>query len=337
MKTKSAKIVGGILTLSLVGTIYSFAQTQEKEEPQEKNYEVIRMVDGKVTVCDTTVNNPATFTPDDYLKLLGFDKDKEINIIDLSNLHQEFISKSHSSDESVEKKMVFIEMDSEELSVDTKENVTIEKRIIQTSSGDGTEQTMDIDVLLEEINIDSIINSIDDGDGEKEIVISKVLISDNEGDIDLEQQEWRSIDTEGADYISETEDGNRMTKVAVWGDCAESTLVIVSNPKIETEINKASDKKMFRSNNTEGIETFNAEVYPNPAQKNAQIKLDFKTKAPTVLTITDTKGALIEKIELGDFSGTHTKEINLDNYKSGVYIINIQHGDQNQIERLIVE
>ena len=64
--------------------------------------------------------------------------------------------------------------------------------------------------------------------------------------------------------------------------------------------------------------------YPNPANPNTIIKFNLKKPGITIFEITNLKGQIINKINLGKLnSGTHQKELNFYNYPSGTYWIRV--------------
>ena len=95
MKTNALKIGLGVMALSLIGTIYSFAIDKDKTK-QTKTYEVIRSVNGAISTHDTIIDFTSNYTPDNYLADLGFSKDPNIEIIDLLNFGTELSLKSHN-------------------------------------------------------------------------------------------------------------------------------------------------------------------------------------------------------------------------------------------------
>jgi hypothetical protein len=48
-------------------------------------------------------------------------------------------------------------------------------------------------------------------------------------------------------------------------------------------------------------------------------------------------GKIVMKMYLGDFSGVFNKEIDVKVWSKGVYMVQVEHGNNKMIEKLIVE
>jgi len=81
----------------------------------------------------------------------------------------------------------------------------------------------------------------------------------------------------------------------------------------------------------------NFEVYPNPAQNQANINLDLKSDQQVSLKIIDLSGKVILSKNYGRLNGTYDLPIGLNGIESGVYFVNLLIGDQAITQKLIVE
>ncbi|MEO9534356.1 MAG: T9SS type A sorting domain-containing protein [Crocinitomicaceae bacterium] len=341
MKNTKAIILGGAALTALTAGIYSFTSDNNPTNPEMKNYEVVRMVNGKMTTFDTTVAANSTYTAQNYLADLGFDNDPEINIIDLTHSGSGANEFTFSSDGHGDGEVVIIEMDENVEDVHTTTNpdgtqeIRIEKKIIKTSEN-GEEDVnveVEIDGILENINIDSLIAIAMKGhEGDSgQVFVKKMIISDEhiEGDGNGDVQ-WESIDATNADYHNEVNGPNHHMEVAVWGDGGDFTLLIVTDPATAP-----SNKSMVVTEGDKKAPMF--KMYPNPAEQTAQLELNFEDIAPTTINITDMRGATVAKMELGDFAGQFNHKIDVTKWQNGVYIVQVDHGNEKIIEKLIVE
>ncbi|MEZ4921963.1 MAG: T9SS type A sorting domain-containing protein [Crocinitomicaceae bacterium] len=364
----SLKLVGAAAIVGISAAVYSFTSENEPDGPEFKKIEVIRMVDGEVTTFDTIVDVKSDYSPEAYLADLGFEKDENINIINLLDMHIPHIE-MHSDGEEIKmghgEKMIFIEMNEdhevkgdngeriiEKKMIITDENglqiekemdgesqeIRIEKKVVKSSKNGDEDISIEIDVegILEQINIDSIIASALDGkEGENgPVVMQKVIVIDDEHDGEMEdiKMEFHEMNTEDADYHKKIEGPNHKMEVAVWNEGGQSenfTLVIVSDPAMSAEKNTAkieNDKKVQ-----------SLKLFPNPASESTQLQLNFEDKAPTVIRVTDVNGKIVAVMELGNFSGKYNHEFNVRKWSKGVYMVHVEHGNTKVIEKLIVE
>lgn len=340
MKNAKAIILGGAAIAVLSAGVYSFTTDSNPTAPEMKNYEVVRMVDGQMTTYDTTLTASSTYSPTDYLADLGFSDDAQINIIDLTHTGDEngFTLNTDGPDNG-EGQVIIIEMDENSDDIQTTTNpdgtqeIRIEKTI--TKSSENGEEDVNVEVMLdgnmENINMDSLIAVAMAGhQGDSgQVFIHKMIVTDehHDGNGDVE---WEEIDATNADYHNEVHGPNHHMEVAVWGDGEDFTLVIVSDPSTSP-----SNKAMVSTDGKKQAPMF--KLYPNPANQTSQLELNFEDKAPTSIIITDMKGAAVAKLELGDFVGQFTHKIDVSKMDKGVYIIQVDHGNEKIMEKLIVE
>jgi len=355
---KNRKLISGIAAVALAGVVFSFTSGVTGDDPEMKQYEVIRMVNGEMTMFDTLVPKSSDYTADNYLSDLGFSEDKNVSIINLlDNCHGIEMTEMHHGDEKGEHKMMFIEMnveghedieidengnmviikmDSEELH-EIKENgegneIIIEKRVIKSLDGENEEMTIDIDVegMTEGLNIDSLIKVAMDDGGEGQVVMHKVVICDDSlKGMEGSKMEFHEMNSDGAHYQKSIDGDNHHIEVAVWGDEEDFTLLIVSDPNVNTRTKEQIE--------TEGVESSEFKLYPNPSSTTSQIQLNFDNEASTTVHVTDMKGRTVAKMELGSVKGQVNHDINVSKWSKGVYIVQVEHGNEKMIERLIVE
>jgi hypothetical protein len=293
---------------------------------------VIRMVDGQMTTYDTTLAANTTFTPNDYLAHLGFENDEQISIIDFTKGHENAFTFSSYGEDGHQGEMIFIEMDEDyHTSGDEDHEVIIEKRIIHSSDVGDEDVTIDIEALLKGINIDSLVAVAMEGlEADSNQVIIKKMIMSDEHHTGGEGMTWESIDATDADFHKEMSGTNHHMEVAVWGDEEDFTMVIVSDSSTNP-----SNKGMVAIEDNKEEAMF--KLFPNPATTSSQLDLNFSEKAPTIINITDMRGRTVANMDLGDFAGPFKHTIDVTKWQKGVYVIQVDHGTEKIMEKLIIE
>jgi hypothetical protein len=83
--------------------------------------------------------------------------------------------------------------------------------------------------------------------------------------------------------------------------------------------------------NTDDLESFDVTIYPNPATQVVSISFDNPAHSDKIsaLIITDSKGALIQKIEQIEAK----TDIDLSGYPTGTYFINILTNSGNFVRK----
>ena len=366
MKRIKLKLIIGLLSVVLIGLIYSFTTAKHPKNEKGKKYEVIRSVNGQLTTYDTIISVKSDYTPEDYLRDLGFSDDEDVKIINLSealdglNINVE----AHSTGNN-HHKMVFISTDTaihhphHIKGSDDIPHEVIFKKEIRTVSEDG-EETVHIETnrSSSSINIDSMINAMTDGDSDHNVFIEKIIISDDSVDckdfkfIEIDDHEISTKidgkthetivkmigDVDSMHVISDfrvfdideeaLKDGDHDVRVEMLGEAKDFTIVIVS------EVDQSTNKKKRISKQTADVDV---NLYPNPAKNTANLELNFGEKAMTEIQVIDMNGKVIYQSNLGEIEGNYRQEFDLSEWSNGVYIIEITHGDDMIKEKLIVE
>jgi len=77
-------------------------------------------------------------------------------------------------------------------------------------------------------------------------------------------------------------------------------------------------------------------VYPNPTNGKINLAIDFRNNLPATLTVTDIIGqTMFEKKIMNPENSTFT--IDLSNHPKGIYLFNLQQGNQSVSKKIIVE
>lgn len=78
-------------------------------------------------------------------------------------------------------------------------------------------------------------------------------------------------------------------------------------------------------------------VYPNPSSDNVQVSFEMKTNANVRISITDVNGKELNSIVLTDVNGTQNVSIDVTNYASGIYLVNLFANDEKVVKKLTVK
>jgi hemin uptake protein HemP len=187
-------------------------------------------------------------------------------------------------------------------------------------------KTLDQEGMTEEmeIKIEKMMEGIDTGDGQREIIIKIDSDSENFEGIDMEFFE----DGENTfEWISDNQD-HQIKLMTSDGD-EEFTLVLVTenfdeSVKMEHKMRIDTSKESF-------------ELFPNPTDGTFTVRFTQDKKAKTDLRITDVNGKVVFEDKLGKFSGTYEKEINLKKFGAGTYLLSIEKDGKVETKKIIVK
>jgi len=82
------------------------------------------------------------------------------------------------------------------------------------------------------------------------------------------------------------------------------------------------------------ISQFN--IFPNPSNGAFNVTFNTAVKANYKVTVVNTLGQKIYEEALNSFSGSYSKQLNLEQYGKGVYMINISDDDNSSTKRAVV-
>jgi len=78
-------------------------------------------------------------------------------------------------------------------------------------------------------------------------------------------------------------------------------------------------------------------IYPNPASDNLFIELAAPLVEQINITVTNSLGQTLQRINESTFGGGSQTSLNISNYATGLYFVTIQAGDQSITKKLIVK
>lgn len=176
---------------------------------------------------------------------------------------------------------------------------------------------IEIEQLMKELSVD------DEGKEERKMVIVKE-IEDGEG----KRVEEHVFQIDGNEELEWTQD--KSVNVEIMGESDEDfTLVIVTeNCDEKSERNMNFDRQVSQNE---------VAVFPNPSSGLVTIRFEQSEKVKTTISIADMSGKVVFKESLGKFSGTYLKEIDLQKFGVGTYLISIQQGNDVHTEKIVVE
>lgn len=297
----------GIMVLAIsVGSLISWVNNEN--EPEMTRIEVIRSQNGELSMHDTLVPVGSDYSAQDYLDDLGFGNDESVIIMNMNGQDGEMeVEIESTQNEGEEVHEIRIE---KQLTID--ENNSIDEQI--WIEGD------------EQINLDSIlaIHGIEGDSGE--VRMHKVVIMTTEDG----QGFHESIDQEGAVFYHSSDEGGTHNEMAIYGD-EDFTLVIVS----EGGLPSAARSQII--NDAINPTPNDVKLFPNPADKIVRLSFEFEQKANTSIEVLDMNGKVVMQLILGDFSGDFSKDLDVSSWKTGVYLVNVNHGGEISTSKLIVQ
>lgn len=82
----------------------------------------------------------------------------------------------------------------------------------------------------------------------------------------------------------------------------------------------------------------NAEIYPNPVNKNSKVHLEIKQDQHVSIQIMNTLGMLVYTHNYGVLSsGSHSLPLNTSGLSKGIYLVNFHFGNSIKSEKIIIE
>ncbi|MGB0524875.1 MAG: T9SS type A sorting domain-containing protein, partial [Flammeovirgaceae bacterium] len=77
--------------------------------------------------------------------------------------------------------------------------------------------------------------------------------------------------------------------------------------------------------------------YPNPNDGQFKLNFNLKDKGNTEISIFDLNGKEIYREQLNDFTGSYSKDVNLQSQPKGLYILKISQGDKVMSKKLVLQ
>lgn len=178
----------------------------------------------------------------------------------------------------------------------------------------------EIDSLLQEMefNIETIMEESGE-DGTQRVIIKQIEMDD--------ENAWQE---EGGEMHKEIRVQHHMDV-----DSDEDFTVVLVTENIDEGAEMETIIRTERPNSMEMNEPIS--VYPNPNNGTFTIAFNQKEALKTAIKVVDAQGKIVYKEKLGTFSGSYKKELDLRQHGTGVYIVNVEQGDEVSARKVIVE
>lgn len=162
------------------------------------------------------------------------------------------------------------------------------------------------------------------------------LTLNSEGlNVDLEPALYRVI-------FHRTQNGTNTLRLAMAQACPEGTVIAVLEDGTANGLASPNAIMMrLSTDNNSGIKenslNFGLNVYPNPANTQANISFNVNNVSNVVITLTDISGKVAYTNNLGKLNiGGHTTAINTDSLSNGVYMVNVTANGVTNTQKLII-
>ena len=82
------------------------------------------------------------------------------------------------------------------------------------------------------------------------------------------------------------------------------------------------------STNINGVSSLTTlEMFPNPASSNVTLKIGLESLNDVSISILDVSGKLVKTVAYNQLKGTHFIDIDVSDFVSGMYVVNVQAGE----------
>lgn len=341
---KNKFLIGsGLLGLGII--LLSFSKG---DEPKMLHYEVIRSVNGEIITYDTLVPVNSEFTAERYLAQLGFDQDKHIQIVQINAGspmmpvaapdHLQFFYEGDSqvvmhcikSGEISGDSVIQIEMIMGDQQMSWEEaspgETRIEKNIIIRQVDSLNHEIVEMEKIIEVVITDNNELVPFSGTDSGMVITKTVVINDGDGNRTVE---WESIEGEPS-FERHMQEGNSKMDLMVFGEREDFTLVIVSDGDLP-----AQPKEFYVG--SEKMPQTKLQIYPNPADKEVTIQMNFEEKANTTITVTNSEGKVMAQYQAGEISGAFSQTVDVSKWSKGIYLVTINRPGVKMVEKLVVE
>lgn len=343
----------------LLGGAVLLSFNTKKDKPTFRKIEVIRSIDGEISTYDTLVSADSEYDENDYLRDLGFGNDNHLSIIkfssDLHSIDFEAMLDDAEKDLKVFKKEIRVDADGleaefysdmEELEQEMKK-LHEELGQMKHELGDGQVFIMkEMETLGEglaeifsslPISCDSIQSfsfkldtNFEFGNfnmmvlGDLDSVLSENLKFDCLKDFDMDVDFDLDINLDGLENLEDLEESDfHFEMFSEKGNQGNFTIVLVTEG--------------IENPTSSSVESSQLKLFPNPAKEYVTVELDLKKKKETTVSISDVSGKLMKTLDLGKVSGLQQYKIDVSDWPSGMYVVQLSHGDYRKIEKLVVE
>jgi hypothetical protein len=104
-----------------------------------------------------------------------------------------------------------------------------------------------------------------------------------------------------------------------------------------TTINQAIANGYVTGTNTADLPGFEVNLFPNPTDGDAQLKVNLDTPQNVTVTITDMTGKVVATRNYGELNGNLILPVETSGFASGMYMVEVRTGDTATTTKLIVQ
>ncbi len=98
----------------------------------------------------------------------------------------------------------------------------------------------------------------------------------------------------------------------------------------EASLDRQSSKKM------EKLEPLDLSYYPNPNNGKFTLKMSVKSADPLKVSIMDLSGKIIHEEEIKTFDGNYSKDFDLSEQPSGIYLLQVLQGKSRLVRKIMI-
>ena len=120
-------------------------------------------------------------------------------------------------------------------------------------------------------------------------------------------------------------------RIIIMSTGAEEDFTLVVVTENYDAANEGKTKMVFEHKTNE------MNVYPNPNDGAFTIRFESDEDVKTTITVTDANGKKVFEEKLGKFSGSYEKQVDLKKFGSGMYTITIQSGDNETVQKVMIQ
>jgi hypothetical protein len=167
------------------------------------------------------------------------------------------------------------------------------------------------------------------GEDGKEVIVEEMHVGGKDHKVII----LKELDEEGdVEFIRE---GNEVIEVRHGNQ-------MVFMVRVEVEDANEDELEMLEQGNQSFVggsllEADEFKLYPNPSDGEINVEFHLTNKGRTSIQIFDQSAKLVFEEDLGRFEGSWSKKIDLSNFGSGVYFLNLIQGDKAMTKKFIVE
>ena len=89
--------------------------------------------------------------------------------------------------------------------------------------------------------------------------------------------------------------------------------------------------------NSSPTKKFDFSITPDPSDGRVLINTRLHLQETVIIKVLDLSGRVLYSENIGDVSGTFTKQLDLRNFSSGTYLLQMIHNGQHEVKQLVID